>query len=279
MATQHATGKMAAPMEQKTGKSSRIEKRRKWWGKHKNMQNGDVNTVKPATNKTKSAKKQKLLTREDFTQNKQGFKKTFRTSHAMSLDKQTKREHSDSSDGESVQKVKGEKEHSDSSEAECVPKLNSDQTEICQETKTGSLLVSPSKKGHKKNKKQPELKTQKGKKSTVERKRKYVLFVGHLPEDISKEDILEHFKSSGKVLTIRLPTHKETGKQKGFAFVEFGDEPSLRRGLQLHRSELLGSKINVEFTSVGGKNQNRLEKLKKKNLRLAKYKMRYALDT
>ena len=43
--------------------------------------------------------------------------------------------------------------------------------------------------------------------------------------------------------------------------------------LRLHNTTLGGRKINVEFTSAGGKNEHRQQKLKSKNEKLAKFKM------
>ncbi|OWF39068.1 uncharacterized RNA-binding protein C365.04c-like [Mizuhopecten yessoensis] len=101
----------------------------------------------------------------------------------------------------------------------------------------------------------------------------YVLFVGNLPFNISKEQLEEHFRKTGGVKMIRIPKEKGTDKARGFAYIEFKDRISHGIALRLHQTTLAGRKINVEFTSIGGKNKKRLEKLKLKNLSKAKFKM------
>ncbi|XP_069121465.1 uncharacterized protein [Argopecten irradians] len=101
----------------------------------------------------------------------------------------------------------------------------------------------------------------------------YVLFVGNLPYNISKEQLEEHFRKTGGVKLIRIPKEKGTDRARGFAYIEFKDRISHGIALRLHQTTLAGRKINVEFTSIGGKNKKRLEKLKLKNLSKAKFKM------
>jgi RNA recognition motif-containing protein len=47
------------------------------------------------------------------------------------------------------------------------------------------------------------------------------LFVGNLPYDATEEEIREHFSPAGSVSYVFQPIDRETGKKRGFAFVEF----------------------------------------------------------
>ena len=49
------------------------------------------------------------------------------------------------------------------------------------------------------------------------------LFVGNLPYDVSEPEIREFFASVGPLSTVIIPVDRETGKRRGFAFVEFSD--------------------------------------------------------
>jgi RNA recognition motif-containing protein len=49
------------------------------------------------------------------------------------------------------------------------------------------------------------------------------LFVGNLPYDATEQDIREHFSSVGNLSYVFIPLDRETGKKRGFAFVEFAD--------------------------------------------------------
>jgi RNA recognition motif-containing protein len=49
------------------------------------------------------------------------------------------------------------------------------------------------------------------------------LFVGNLPYDATEPDLREFFAPIGPLSTVIIPVDRETGKRRGFAFVEFSD--------------------------------------------------------
>jgi cold-inducible RNA-binding protein len=49
------------------------------------------------------------------------------------------------------------------------------------------------------------------------------LFVGNLPYDVTEPDLREFFAPVGPLSTVIIPVDRETGKRRGFAFVEFSD--------------------------------------------------------
>lgn len=51
-----------------------------------------------------------------------------------------------------------------------------------------------------------------------------ILFVGNLSFDTTKELLEEHFQSCGEIVKIRMATFEDSGKCKGFAFIDFRDE-------------------------------------------------------
>lgn len=59
------------------------------------------------------------------------------------------------------------------------------------------------------------------------------LFVGNLAFDVTESDVRELFSAAGAVSQVRIPTDRETGKPRGFAFVDFNDrshaEEAVRR--------------------------------------------------
>lgn len=105
-------------------------------------------------------------------------------------------------------------------------------------------------------------------------KNKYVLFIGNLPYDITREQLEEHFRKTGGIKSIRIPRDKGTENGRGFAYMEFDGRISHGIALRLHQTTLGGRKINVEFTSIGGgKSEARKEKLKQKNHNRRRMKM------
>ncbi|GBP15030.1 hypothetical protein EVAR_6672_1 [Eumeta japonica] len=49
------------------------------------------------------------------------------------------------------------------------------------------------------------------------------LFVGGMRQDIEEEDLRSYFSVFGKILSVSLVVEKDTGKKRGFGFVEFDD--------------------------------------------------------
>jgi cold-inducible RNA-binding protein len=59
------------------------------------------------------------------------------------------------------------------------------------------------------------------------------VFVGNLSFDVTREELVESFGAAGKVMDAKVPTDRETGRPRGFAFVEFESEDSVQRAVAL----------------------------------------------
>jgi len=72
------------------------------------------------------------------------------------------------------------------------------------------------------------------------------VFVGNLPYEVSQEDLKEVFKEYGTVKSVRLPMDRETGKARGFAFVEMSsDEEESKAIEELDGAEWVGRSLKV----------------------------------
>jgi RNA recognition motif-containing protein len=49
------------------------------------------------------------------------------------------------------------------------------------------------------------------------------IFVGNLPYGVTEAELREYFSTVGPLSYISIPTDRETGRQRGFAFLEFKD--------------------------------------------------------
>ncbi len=58
------------------------------------------------------------------------------------------------------------------------------------------------------------------------------LFVGNLLYEVSEPDLEELFSQVGKVVEVRVIRFKDTGKSRGFAFVEMKDESQAKKAIE-----------------------------------------------
>ena len=82
------------------------------------------------------------------------------------------------------------------------------------------------------------------------------IFVGNLPFRAEQEDVAELFAPFGDVANCALPLERDTGRKRGFAFVELADPDSEDRAIEaLQGAELMGRPLRInkaEPRSGGG---------------------------
>ncbi len=91
------------------------------------------------------------------------------------------------------------------------------------------------------------------------------IYVGNLAYEIEREDLNEVFGEYGNVKRIHIPTDRETGRVRGFAFVELESEANEEKAIEvLNGAEWMGRDIKVNKarprenrSSFGGYRNNR----------------------
>jgi RNA recognition motif-containing protein len=72
------------------------------------------------------------------------------------------------------------------------------------------------------------------------------VFVGNLSFDVTREELIEVFSGAGQVVDAKVPTDRETGRPRGFAFVEFENEEAVQRCIQqMNGQDLKGRPLRV----------------------------------
>ena len=86
------------------------------------------------------------------------------------------------------------------------------------------------------------------------------IYIGNLSFQATEDDLREVFSEYGEVARISLPTDRETGRKRGFAFVEMKDEANEDAAIaDLDGAEWLGRELKVnkakprESGNSGGK--------------------------
>lgn len=82
------------------------------------------------------------------------------------------------------------------------------------------------------------------------------LYVGNLPFNVTEAELREHFSTIGPISYLSIPTDRETGKQRGFAFVEFKDRAQADEAIRkLNNQSFQGRSLSV--SEARAKNDNR----------------------
>jgi RNA recognition motif-containing protein len=71
------------------------------------------------------------------------------------------------------------------------------------------------------------------------------IYVGNLPFKASEDEINDLFAQYGAVHSVKLITDRETGRPRGFGFVEMDDAPAAAAIERLNGSELDGRTLRV----------------------------------
>ncbi|MBD1808934.1 MAG: RNA-binding protein [Symplocastrum torsivum CPER-KK1] len=72
------------------------------------------------------------------------------------------------------------------------------------------------------------------------------IYVGNLSYEVSQEDLSQVFAEYGTVSRVQLPTDRETGRVRGFAFVEMASEAEEAAAIEaLDGAEWMGRDLKV----------------------------------
>jgi len=74
------------------------------------------------------------------------------------------------------------------------------------------------------------------------------LYIGNLPFDTTEEDLRTMFAQAGTVVSVSLIKDRDTGRSRGFGFVELSTQAEAEKGVSLFNNSLLANrtiKVNI----------------------------------
>lgn len=71
------------------------------------------------------------------------------------------------------------------------------------------------------------------------------LYVGNLPWGTTEEELAEAFRQHGEVISARIITDRQTGRSRGFGFVEVADADADRMIQKMNGAELGNRPLTV----------------------------------
>lgn len=92
------------------------------------------------------------------------------------------------------------------------------------------------------------------------------IHVGGLSYYTTEEGLKKHFESAGEISAVRMPYYEDTGKPKGFAFLEFATSEAVENARKLNGTQLDGRRIRVDYGSRDGKPEKKNTTIYVRNL-------------
>jgi cold-inducible RNA-binding protein len=71
------------------------------------------------------------------------------------------------------------------------------------------------------------------------------IYVGNLSYQTTEADLTDLFEQVGQVESVNIITDRDTGRSKGFAFVEMNDEDAEKAIAQFNGTEVMGRSVTV----------------------------------
>jgi len=71
------------------------------------------------------------------------------------------------------------------------------------------------------------------------------LYVGNLPWSVTDSELESFFASSGEVVSARVITDRDTGRSRGFGFVEMDDDGATKAMAELNGKDMGGRALRV----------------------------------
>ena len=74
------------------------------------------------------------------------------------------------------------------------------------------------------------------------------LFIFHLPNDWTDEDLRQNFETFGLIVSARIMTDRETGRSRGFGFVSYDNPQSAQAAVRgMNGFSVLGKRLKVQL--------------------------------
>ncbi len=84
------------------------------------------------------------------------------------------------------------------------------------------------------------------------------LYVGNLPYSVTNESLADEFSKFGTVDSVKIITDRDTGRSKGFGFVEMSSDSEAQEAIEkLNGAELEGRQITVNEAKPQAPRENR----------------------
>jgi len=83
------------------------------------------------------------------------------------------------------------------------------------------------------------------------------LYVGNLPNSTTEDELTSVFKAYGEIQSLKIITDRESGRSRGFGFVEMSDSDAQNAIKGLNETDMQGRQITVNQAQDRPQNNRR----------------------
>lgn len=83
------------------------------------------------------------------------------------------------------------------------------------------------------------------------------LYVGNLPNNMTEDELSSEFKDFGEIQSLKIITDRDTGRSRGFAFIEMPGNAARKAIQELNDTEMQGRQITVSEAQEKKQNNRR----------------------
>lgn len=81
------------------------------------------------------------------------------------------------------------------------------------------------------------------------------IYVGNLSFDVTEDEVRRLFEEHGPVKKVKIVTDRETGRSRGFAFIEMSDHESASKAMEALHGASLGGRVLAVSAELPGEEQ------------------------
>lgn len=86
------------------------------------------------------------------------------------------------------------------------------------------------------------------------------LYVGNLSYDVTADDLRAAFEKYGEIVDVTVLVFEDTGKSRGFGFVEYANEEDAQKALEMDSQDMAGRPLKVNLAMPKKKGPRRFER-------------------
>jgi cold-inducible RNA-binding protein len=75
------------------------------------------------------------------------------------------------------------------------------------------------------------------------------IYIGNLPYTVSVQELEQLFSNCGTVVNVHIPADKDTGRPRGFAFVELSSQEEVENAISDYDNSIIGGR-NIKVTEA-----------------------------